>query len=97
MREISTEENIKCDCCNKPLSKPLYYSNDGSYQENFITFKGYDVCFICTARLFEDYAEELNINEKDIKGRYLSLAEREKEKINDSLSSFFKFSLGFVK
>jgi hypothetical protein len=91
MRTILTEEKINCDCCNKPLSKPLFYINDGSYQENFIRYKELDICFICASRLFQDYADKLDLNVEEIKDKYLDLKESQLKKIgNIALKSFLK-------
>jgi len=42
-----------CDCCDSVLTKRTAYLNDGSYQQDYVSFKDIDLCFQCAGMIFE--------------------------------------------
>jgi len=49
----STHENRKCDCCERVLIERNAFLNDGSWQQDFITIMGIDLCYNCAGIIFQ--------------------------------------------
>ncbi len=62
-KEINLSK-IFCDCCGKELQRPEYYVNDGSFQENFLTFgfgeEEIDLCFTCSVQVLQKLKPDLD-------------------------------------
>lgn len=73
MKQEFTQEKIYCDCCGREISRPLFYRNDGSFQENHIEKNGKDICLSCSALILSELKvdeEKLNEALDSVKNRY---------------------------
>ncbi len=53
MRKLIEKEIVACDICERELNKRTIFRNDGSYQTDYITKGGVDICFICAGKVLD--------------------------------------------
>ena len=65
-----------CDSCDKVLIRRKVYTNNGAYQNDYVTVGKIDLCFTCAGKIF-DREFKRDIKEEDLKDMVLSLKKSE--------------------
>jgi hypothetical protein len=71
MVETRTQNILRCDCCNREITIPTVFLNDGSFQYYHVTLHGKDICNICTTEFLGKLDNEINI-EKEVVDKVLA-------------------------
>jgi len=53
MTKETTTTDTLCDSCSCKLVRRSIYTNNGAYQNDFVTLGKIDLCFLCAGQIFD--------------------------------------------
>ena len=66
MIETRTQNILRCDGCNREITVPTAFLNDGSFQSYHVVLHGKDICSICAVEFLAKLSHRIEITREDV-------------------------------